>query len=240
MIDWRTGCSGFYNRHWKGIFYPEKLPQSKWFSFYCEQFNTLELNVTFYRFPTKEMLSKWYDKSPSDFLFSVKAPQLITHYKTFADCGRLLNDFYSACSAGLKEKLGCMLFQLPARVQYSEEHLNRIIGALHSDFRNVIEFRHESWRKKKVYDMLAEKKIIFCNADLPKFPFKPVFNNELFYLRLHGNPRMFYSSYSATFLKVLEEKLSAKRKLKQAFIYFNNTAGEAGILNALQFQKLTA
>jgi uncharacterized protein YecE (DUF72 family) len=74
------GCSGFYNKDWKEVFYPNGLPQSKWFEFYCTQFNTLELNTTFYRFPTIEMLKKWYDTSPADFKFSVTAPRLITHY----------------------------------------------------------------------------------------------------------------------------------------------------------------
>src|ERR1700760_568766 len=115
------GCSGFYNKDWKELFYPKGLAQSKWFEYYCTQFNTLELNTTFYRFPTIEMLKKWYDKSPADFKFSVKAPRLITHYKQFNEVERLLNDFYSSVREGLKEKLGAVLFQLPARVVYSEE-----------------------------------------------------------------------------------------------------------------------
>lgn len=92
--EWRIGCSGYYNRIWKGSFYPEDLPMTKWFDYYAEKFNSLELNTTFYHFPTPEILKKWYDTSPSGYKFSVKAPRLITHYKKFKDCKRLLNDFY--------------------------------------------------------------------------------------------------------------------------------------------------
>jgi uncharacterized protein YecE (DUF72 family) len=101
ITHFKIGCSGFYNRHWKGIFYPEKLPQKQWLNFYCEHFNTLELNTTFYRFPTKENLKAWRDKSPEDFLFSVKVPQLITHFKKFNGCKKLIADFYLACQQGL-------------------------------------------------------------------------------------------------------------------------------------------
>lgn len=72
--DINIGCSSFYNSYWKGVFYPEDLPKKEWFAYYCKHFNTYELNATFYRFPTLKSLQNWYDKSPQDFLFSVKAP----------------------------------------------------------------------------------------------------------------------------------------------------------------------
>jgi uncharacterized protein YecE (DUF72 family) len=96
MLKIYIGCSGFHYKEWKDIFYPEKLPQTKWFQFYCQHFNTLELNVTFYKFPTESSLAKWYNTSPNDFKFSVKAPRLITHYKKFIDCQSLLMDFIAA------------------------------------------------------------------------------------------------------------------------------------------------
>ena len=115
-IDWHIGCSGFYYPDWKLKFYPEGLPQSKWFEYYSSKFNTLELNNTFYRFPQIAALQTWYRRSPASFLFSVKAPRLITHYNKFENSQPLLTDFYTAISAGLKEKLGCVLFQLPKQV----------------------------------------------------------------------------------------------------------------------------
>src|SRR5436189_4790855 len=114
-MQYYIGCSGFHNKDWKKEFYPAGLPQTKWFEYYCTRFNTLELNTTFYRFPRIEFLQKWYQKSPAGFIFSVKAPRLITHYKQFNETTDLLHDFYSTIREGLKEKLGAVLFQLPAK-----------------------------------------------------------------------------------------------------------------------------
>ncbi len=234
----KTGCSGYYNRHWKKIFYPEKLAQSKWFEFYCEQFSTVELNSTFYKFPTTQSLNTWYKKAPAGFVFSVKAPKLITHFKRFNDCEREISEFYLACREGLKEKLACTLFQLPPNIQYSEEKLEQIIGSLDRSFTNVIEFRHPGWWKKKVYDTLAEHKIIFCSVSHPSMPDDIVVNTETAYVRLHGVPKMFYSGYTNEQLEHLYKFIIKKRKVKDGYVYFNNTAADEGVLNALEFQKL--
>ena len=77
------GCSGYHYRHWRGRFHSEKMPVRLWFDYYSQHFGTLELNVTFYRFPQLSFLENWYRHSPPDFRFAVKAPQLITHYKQF-------------------------------------------------------------------------------------------------------------------------------------------------------------
>lgn len=80
------GCTGLSSRHWKGIFYPDPLAQNNWFAFYCEHFNTIELNVTFYKFPTAKMLDVWYKKSPHNFSFAIKAPRVITYFIKLKDC----------------------------------------------------------------------------------------------------------------------------------------------------------
>lgn len=231
------GCSGFHYKEWKNIFYPEGLPQSKWFSFYCKQFNTLEINNTFYKFPTVKSLQKWYDNSPGDFKFTVKAPRLITHYKRFSDCERYLNDFYSACSEGLKEKLGCVLFQLHPQIKYSEENLEMIISSLDLSFKNVLELRDESWWNANVFKVLKKRKIIFSGISYPKLPDKLIQVQKEVYYRFHGVPVLYKSAYSESFL---EEKFIeiSKSNIKEAWIYFNNTWGTAAIENAKYLQKL--
>jgi uncharacterized protein YecE (DUF72 family) len=236
--DWRIGCSGFYNKHWKGIFYPDGLPQSKFFDYYSGKFNSLELNVTFYRFPKAETLKKWYDKSTDGFDFAVKAPKLITHMKKLNDCDRLLDDFYSACEEGLKEKLGCTLFQFPPSFKYSEDRLEQVIKSLRPEFKNVIEFRDEGWWNKKVYEVLAENNIIFCSVNHPKLPEDLIINSDTAYIRLHGNPDIFYSKYSGDELHKLYLSINKKRKVKTIYVYFNNTASNAGIENAIEMKRL--
>jgi uncharacterized protein YecE (DUF72 family) len=237
MMQYFIGCSGFHNKDWKEVFYPKGLPQSKWFEFYCTQYNTLELNTTFYRFPRIEILQQWYNKSPLDFKFSVKAPRLITHYKQFNDVARLLNDFYTSVREGLREKLGCVLFQLPARIAYSEAFLQRITQSLDSSFKNVIEFRHMSWWNQFVYDELAKHNISFCSISIKNLPAEIIANTSLLYYRFHGIKKLYFSEYTKQTIKNFSIELNTKQNICEAYIYFNNTATTAAINNARQLKK---
>lgn len=228
------GCSSYNNRYWKGIFYPDNLTYSKWFEFYYQSFSTYEFNGSFYRFPTLKIFTNWYNKVPENFLFSVKAPKEITHIKQFSDCENLLSEFYKICETGLKEKLACVLFQLPPSYHFTSEKLQHIVKSLDLKFQNVVEFRHISWWNQEVWDLFKAKGITFCSVSHPQLP-QTIFKDfPLIYIRLHGVPKMFYSSYS------LQELLHIKNEThsKSGFIYFNNTASEAGILNALELRNL--
>ena len=234
--EWHIGCSGFHYKEWKDFFYPVGLAQSKWFDHYAQQFNTLELNVTFYRFPQLKFLENWYNKSPEGFSFSAKVPRLITHYKQFKETTSLMNDFYNKLQLGLKEKLACVLFQLPPQLQYSDEVLERMIGNINPAFTNVVEFRHSSWWNKKVYKQLKENNIIFCGHSYPKLPDDVVVNNTSAYYRFHGVPVLYKSSYEEEALQNVLNSLQ-KSKSRINFIYFNNTWGTSAINNALFIQK---
>ncbi len=234
-----TGCSGLYNGHWKGVFYPETMPQSKWFTFYREHFNTIELNGTFYKFPTAKMLDGWYKKSPADFTFAVKAPRLITHYKKLKDCSQQIDEFYNACELGLKDKMGCLLFQFPPSFKYDKDSLELILYSLKPHFKNVVEFRNAGWWNNEVYDELKAKDIIFCSVNHPQMPEDIIITSSTTYVRLHGNPQLFYSSYSDEFLLTLHNTLLRNNKIKDANVFFNNTSSTAGILNAQQFKAFS-
>lgn len=238
MRNWWIGCSGFHYKDWKDIFYPSGMAQSKWFEFYCQHFNSIELNTTFYRFPRPEALQKWHDRSPDNFRFSVKAPRLITHYKTFKDSERLLGDFYASIYEGLHQKLGCVLFQLPASVAYSEEMLQRIIASLDLSFHNVVEFRDAGWWNKNVYTQLKKHNISFCGISHPTLPDEVRKTNTILYYRFHGVPVLYKSEYEAGFIKKMGEEVKAAPGLKEVYVYFNNTWGKGGITNARQMQEI--
>lgn len=228
------GCSSFYNSFWKNIFYPKNLPSKNWFDFYCQHFNTYEFNGSFYKFPTIRVFENWYNKTPESFLFSIKVPKEITHIKKLHDCESLLNDFYMVCKLGLKEKLAAILFQFPPSYTFSSEKLGDIIACLNYNFQNVIEFRHESWWNEEVWTTFKENNITFCSVSHPDLP-QTIFKDfPLIYLRFHGVPRMFYSSYSREELIDVNHKINSQK----GFAYFNNTASEAGILNALELKRM--
>jgi len=231
-MEWRIGCSGFHYKHWKGKFYPQDLPQRKWFDFYCEHFNTLELNVTFYRFPQLSFLQTWHTKSPDNFRFSVKAPRAITHYKKFNAVHDLLSSFYDTINNGLQTKLGPVLFQLPPSFTYDEERLERIVNSLSPAFNNVLEFRHPSWWQKNVYDRLTAKHITFCSMSHPALPDDIVQNTNVIYYRFHGVPDLYRSPYSKEFLNNVISTIKINNLIKEGWFYFNNDVDVAAIYNA--------
>lgn len=237
--QWHIGCSGFSYKEWKEAFYPPKLPQRKWFEFYTGQFDTLELNTTFYRFPTLNSLQVWYDQAPPGFQFSAKFPRSITHFKRFNDTQRMVDDFYGLLGEGLKEKLACVLIQLPPQFGYDPGKLDNIIAQVNPSFSNVIEFRNESWWRKDVQKKLCENNISFCGVSFPKISFDDaVINTPVCYYRFHGVPKLFYSEYDEAFLQKIYEQVNKSRKAKTVYFYFNNTASMAAIHNARFIQSL--
>jgi uncharacterized protein YecE (DUF72 family) len=238
--QWYIGCSGFAYKEWKEIFYPAKLPQRSWFTYYTEHFNTLELNVTFYRFPTLKSLSGWKEQAPEGFVFSAKVPRSITHYKKLSGTETMLDDFYSLLREGLGASLGCVLFQMPPQFTYSEERLQAVLAAVQSNFKNVVEFRHASWWRPDVQAALAHASITFSGVSFPKIGHdEAVINMPLAYYRFHGVPKLFYSLYDEQFIANIHSQLAGS-EAKSAYVYFNNTASSAALTNARFLQSLVA
>lgn len=238
-MEWQIGCSGFHYKHWKGSFYPDKLPQRRWFEFYAQHFKTLELNVTFYRFPQLSFLQNWYNISPPGFRFAVKAPRAITHFKQFHNVVDMITSFYATIRDGLNEKLGPVLFQLPPRLKYDEARLQRILDNLDPGFDNVLEFRHPSWWQETVYAELAKRGVTFCGMSHPELPDIVVRNTPVIYYRFHGVPDLYRSSYSDEYLQGVISGIKNDKNLRSAWLYFNNDAAVAAIPNAQTLIKLS-
>lgn len=234
-MEKHLGCSGYFYYHWKGRFYPEDLPQNKWFSYYSKHFNTLELNSTFYHFPKISTAKNWYRSSPDNFKYSLKVNRFITHIKKFHNVKKLIEDFYKVGDQ-LKEKMGCYLFQLPPSLHFSMKKLDEIIKQLDLDKSNVLEFRHESWFTDEVYDKLKRNNIIFCIVSSPKFPEDFIQTAKDIYIRFHGKTWYNYN-YSDSELKSWAEKIK-KSKPRNAWVYFNNDANAYAVNNCMSLKKL--
>jgi uncharacterized protein YecE (DUF72 family) len=197
------------------------------------------LNVTFYRFPELKFLQGWHKKSPDDFVFSAKVPKIITHQKKFIGTEDLLKEFYDVLRNGLEEKLGPVLFQLPPKLEYSEEKLESINRQIDPHFTNVIEFRNSSWWRKEVIERLSYHNITFCGVSFPGLTEEVVVNTPTCYYRFHGVPKLYYSAYDESFLKKIVAEIKGHTIAKDAYLYFNNTASAAALGNAKYVQQLT-
>jgi len=223
------GCSGYSYRGWQGCWYPDDVKPPMWFAFYAEHFSTVEINSSFYRFPTTHAVAKWRGQAPKGFSYSIKAPRLITHLKRFIHTERLLADLYSAL-AGLGDKLGCVLFQLPAQMHFDAEKLTAILAQLNPDFHNVIEFRHKSWWQRKVFDAMACAGTTLCSVDAPGLPTDLVVCGGRLYLRMHGNP-WYARDYPQAELHGWAERIRGSGA-DQPWVYFNNDMNAAAPRNA--------
>ena len=233
------GTSGFSYSYWKGRFYPQGVPASRWLAYYSTQFTSLELNSTFYRFPKPAHLAKMAAATPPDFRFSVKAHRIITHRLRMKDARQKVAEFSVLVEDGLGEKLACLLFQLPPGYSFSDERLADVLVTLagRPPYTRVVEFRHVSWWQAGVYKALAEAGIVFCSVSFPGLPEDNITSASVFYKRMHGVPELFISPYSARQLRALAKAIPADGP---SFIYFNNTMYEAGYTNARALAKLAA
>ena len=172
------------------------------------------------------------------FNFSVKVPRTITHYKKLVNCEIELSDFYALIRNGLKDKIACILFQFPPSFSYTADRLKSIIQNVDRSSNNIVEFRHESWWQQGVYQQLHENNITFCNISHPKLPDEFIGTSPIFYLRLHGVPELYKSSYSKEYLDNIVSFINENKKINTAYVYFNNTMNASALENANYIKEL--
>jgi uncharacterized protein YecE (DUF72 family) len=159
-----VGTSGYSYKEWKGHFYPEDLPAAKFLSFYASQFDTVEINNTFYRMPSERVLIEWYAQVPETFRFVLKASQRITHYARLKTDDDSL-DYFLRTANVLGPRLGPTLFQLPPNFKKDLPRLAEFLAKLPRTWRAAVEFRHESWRSDDVLDALKARDIALVAVD---------------------------------------------------------------------------
>lgn len=185
----RLGTSGFSYDDWVGPVYPSDLPRRQWLEHYAKQFDTVELNVTYYRVPGTKTVEGWVERTPDDFVFSVKAHQSLTHDRGDPDFSGYLAGIQPLQRSG---KLACVLAQFPYSFHPTEEnraYLSRLRAGL-ADVPLVIEFRDRGWANEQVFELLRELNFGYCAVDEPPLrglmpPIAPA-SGPLGYVRLHG------------------------------------------------------
>lgn len=230
------GCSGWYYRHWANAFYPPGLPSSRWFQHYADKFGTVELNAPFYSWPSLKTVGAWNRQvGQREFVYSIKANELITHIKRFARTDTLVRDFGFIADL-LGPRFGCFLYQLPPSFKYSKIALHRILRQLDPRRRNVVEFRHKTWWDERVFEAFRNSGTIFCSASGPRLPDVLVDTAADVYIRFHGKEKWYRHDYSREELEVWANRIQASRATG-VWAYFNNDRDGNALKNAHELQR---
>jgi uncharacterized protein YecE (DUF72 family) len=234
----RIGCSGWNYRHWRERFYPRGLPASRWLEHYAKTFDTVEVNATFYRLPTRKAVAHWAEVTPERFVFAVKASRYLTHVKRLRglDEGwpRLFERIEPLASAG---KLGPVLWQLPETFHRDDDRLAAALGALPPG-RHAFEFRHASWFVPEVEAVLREHGAALVVGDHPERPFQShVLTTGWTFVRFHygGGEE---GSYTAGELQAWSERIRGWLREADVYAYFNDDWNGYALREAVTLREL--
>lgn len=241
--DPRVGCSGWNYASWRGRFYPKGLGAHEWLQYYSSQFDSVEVNNTFYRLPERSTFASWSDQAPPGFLFAVKASRFLTHMKRLRDPEEPLNRLLSRATA-LGRHLGPILYQLPPTFAIDLPRLEHFLresprSADRRAISPVIEFRHPSWYVSETYKLLTRWRVALCLHDKCGSAIAEPFIGPFVYVRFHGTSGRYHGSYSARQLDRWAHRLAEQtQEGRRVFAYFNNDPGAVAVANALMLRKL--
>jgi len=239
MGEMRIGTSGWNYRDWRGSFFPAGLPAKEWLPFYANQFNSVEVNYSFYRLPSEQACSAWYRQTPDDFIFALKASRYLTHIKAMSDVRDAWKAFVARASI-LKHKLGPILLQFPSRfaaTRDNRQHLNDFLAYATKRAkcpRLALEFRNKSCFDEPIIVLLRKYGAALVISDSSKYPAPPPQATADFaYFRFHGPREMFASSYTGVELDQWADKIvTLLRREIPVYAYFNNDSGGHAPRNA--------
>jgi uncharacterized protein YecE (DUF72 family) len=231
------GTSGWHYLHWKGPYYPKDLPAKDFLTQYAKDFQTVEINNTFYKLPEVTTLIKWQAEVPKNFLFSVKASRYITHVKKLKDPKSTLKKFFSRIEH-LKKNIAVILFQLPPKWSLNLERFEEFLQALPKGYRYSFEFRDSSWLCEEVYALLKKRKHTLCLYEFAGKKTPHRVTAKFVYVRLHGPKRAYQGSYSSRVLDTWAKQFNdwAKKGI-EVFCYFDNDEKGYAPKNALKLME---
>jgi uncharacterized protein YecE (DUF72 family) len=226
-----VGTSGFSYKQWKGSFYPEDLADAQMLRFYSSRFPAVEINNTFYRMPSRELLSKWAEQVPPEFTFVLKASRRITHQKRLNDVEEAVGYFFET-AATLAGRLGPVLFQLPPHQRKDIGRLRDFLALIPPERRAALEFRHASWFDDEVYQALGDRGAALCIADTDPDPTPFVATTGWSYLRLRR------ADYDDAALHAWAERIRAEAWDTACVFFKHEEEGKGAALAARLIERL--
>jgi uncharacterized protein YecE (DUF72 family) len=242
-----VGCSGFSYSAWSNHFYPPDLPKSKWLSYYSKVFDYVEIDSSFYRTPSVLLTRRWANNTPDNFRFTAKMPQAVTHEKRLGEGAETSLKYFYDAMLPLKDKLLCVLLQLPPSFTKKEGFKKLKKLPLDTRFRHAVEVRHSSWYDGDVFDFFKKNDICFVWSQRDALSTPPVMTADFAYLRLIGDR----SIQDIEFGKIQRdrnkemqvwvtviEKLEKFKNLKTAIVAANNHYAGFGAATANTFLEM--
>jgi uncharacterized protein YecE (DUF72 family) len=234
--DIRIGISGWTYAPWRGRFYPKGLAHHRELAYAARQFNSIEINGTFYSLQRPDSFQTWYEQTPDDFVFSVKGSRFITHMKKLSEVRLPLANFFASGLLRLGQKLGPILWQfgpnwgldlkrfeaffklLPSdtaqAATLARQHDQRLAGRAHTQatvhcpLRHAVEIRHPSFLVPAFIDLLAQYRIALVFADTAgRWPYAEDLTADFVYIRLHGAEELYVSGYTDSALDWWAERI---------------------------------
>ena len=234
----RIGISGWTYKPWRGTFYPNKWPQKNELRYAAEKFTSIEINGTFYSLQSPSSYAKWFEQTPADFVFSLKAPRFITHILRLRNAEAAIANFFLSGPLRLGEKLGPILWQFPPSFTFDPDKLETFLAALprttraaanllkqtddhikgrcwaeidrDRPIRHAMEIRHQSFANETFVRLLRRHNIALVIADTAgKWPMLQDITADFLYVRLHGAEELYASGYTDAGLDMWSKKIRA-------------------------------
>lgn len=228
----RVGTSGWSYPHWRGVLYERGTKDL--LARFVRSFDTVELNASFYRWPSPARFAAWRDRLPDGFVMTVKAPRGLTHARRLQPTASWMSRI-DAGLAALGDRCGPLLAQLPPTLERDDALLEDFLAALPARARPVMELRHPSWDAEEVYALLGRRGAAYCVMDGPGLATIPRVTTRLAYVRLHGpaSEAMYAGGYSSVALAVWARRIAAwAADGVDVLVYFNNDLGGHAVRDA--------
>jgi len=233
---YRLGCSGWSYGDWIGRFYSSECTQKTMLEEYTRHFDTVEINMSFYRLPFEGLVKSWRARTPQGFLFSPKMSRNVTHIKKLRGCEDLVSQFLKRMD-GLGDKLGPILIQVHPGIKPDQSLLEGFLSCLPEDHRYALEFRDKRWFTASTRSVLARYGVATCLIDSPKLIVTDEVTAPFSYVRWHGRTSWYSYDYPKAEIEEWAERLRSL-PVDEVFGYWNNDVDANAPRNCLEMLSL--
>jgi uncharacterized protein YecE (DUF72 family) len=234
------GTSGWSYSHWTGVLYPEGVKPERRLDYYLPQFRTVELNASYYRWPTERAFDYWRWRLPADFVLSVKAPRALTHARQLFGPEQWLARIAGSL-ARLGRRRGVLLVQLPPAAAVDRARLAYFLECVPAELKVAVEFRNSTWHQEHIFGLLEQHGAAYCVMSGAHLPCILRATAPFVYVRLHGpdSHHLYGGSYPDNDLRWWADRIQEWQRLdRDVFVYFNNDGEGNAVRNAITLKQL--